>query len=169
MVRWATVLILVGCWLRAPSTARADYIPWTYDGFSAAGYSPVTAGYDLNRVVGGGHPDSMASITFSDPTILPYHGAGNTSLIAATLRTFADPTNAFHNGFYGQHSTYQLTLRLTDDASGTAGSFVFQGGFDSTSPGSPPRLAPPSNGFAGITERTAVTEVNRDVAGAARV
>ncbi len=135
MVRWATVLILVGCWLHATGAAKADYIPWTFNGFDAAGYDPNTGGYTLNRAVIGGHPDSMASIAFGDPTVLPNHGSGNASLTVATLRSFPDRSNEFHNGFYGRHGTYHLSLHLTDDTSGTAGTFFFQGGFDSPSDG----------------------------------
>ncbi len=131
MVRWTTALILIGCWLHATAAAKADYIPWTYDGFSAAGWGPASSvppgappdGYYLDRAVYGNNRNTTAGVGFSDPSVLPYHGTGAAALTVAALHTSTDP-RPDKNHFEGT-SRYRLALHLTDDTSGTHGEFVF--------------------------------------------
>ena len=96
---------------------RADFISWTYswqrDPISVAADSPGTGGVSLTSEA------------------LPKNAVGSSDIVATNLRIFssasADAPDQLVTG-----GAYTLSLTLTDDASGTAGTLTFTGKLSGT-------------------------------------
>jgi hypothetical protein len=92
------------------SWAKADIVTWTYDWTESptvlAADHGGTGGVDLTRE-------------------LPGHGSGTQSITATQIRTFSSAPDTAVDHLTNQQ--YNLSLHLTDDASGQTGSLSFSG------------------------------------------
>jgi hypothetical protein len=109
----AAALVVI---LTMATTARADWIAWTYSWSN----SPQTIQAD--------NPSSGGSIALTnEPTL---SAVGNTDIVATNIRTYSTAPGSAPDTF--TNKAYALTLNLTDSASGQSGAAVFTGVFNGT-------------------------------------
>lgn len=102
--------------LGAASTARADWIAWTYN------WSASPADVLADNASGGGR------ISLSDePT---RNVVGDSDIVATNLRTYSNAPASNPDTF--TNKPYKLTLSLTDGDSSKSGTAIFSGVFNGT-------------------------------------
>src|SRR6266852_2661775 len=97
----------------AVSTARADFVPWTYN----FGRSPLAVPAD-----GAG----TGGLSLTDEST--HQADGTSDIVATNIRAFSSAPRTHPDTFTNSH--YTLTLFLKDNASGQSTTLVFHGVFN---------------------------------------